>query len=252
MKICSWNVNGIRSASQKGFFEWIEKFQPDILCIQEVKAQPHEIPNLLLTSGKYNFYINHAQKKGYAGVAVYSKEKPLKVGNKIKLNRFDDEGRFLRLDFRDFILINIYVPNGGRGKTWMEYKLDFYDYFIKYLFKIKSKQVVVVGDFNVAHKEIDLARPKDNIKNTMFTPEERIKIDGLLSAGYVDTFRIFNNGNGNYSWWAYYRNLRERNIGWRIDYVFISKLLKSNIKRAFILPKVRGSDHCPVGIEIDI
>ncbi|MBW6442104.1 exodeoxyribonuclease III [Patescibacteria group bacterium] len=250
MKIVSWNVNGIRSVSQKGFFEWLNEFEPDILGIQEIKAQKDQIPNSLLASS-YHLYSNPAQRKGYSGVAVYSKIKPKNIETKIGYEQFDNEGRFLKLDFDNFSIINVYIPNGGRDQSQMEYKLYFYDFFIKYLKKLKNEKIVLMGDFNIAHEEIDLARPKENEKNVMFTLPEREKISKLIEAGYIDTFRHLNKKSQEYSWWAYYRNLRERNIGWRIDYVFISAPLESKLEEAFIFKKVTGSDHCPVGIKLD-
>lgn len=250
MKICSWNVNGIRSVSQKGFFEWLSDFQPDILGLQEIKAMKDQIPNSLLSSS-YHLYSNPADRKGYSGVAFYTKGEPIKVETKIGYEPLDSEGRFLRLDFDDFSVINFYIPNGGRDKEQMKYKLEFYEFLVKYLEKIKDKKIILMGDFNVAHEEIDLARPKENIKNIMFTPEEREKISKLIGAGYIDTFRKLHKEPGHYSWWAYYRNLRERNIGWRIDYIFISKPLEKKLKDAFILKDIKGSDHCPVGITLN-
>jgi len=248
MKIVSWNVNGIRSVSQKGFFEWLSTYQPDILGVQEIKALKEQIPNSFLASN-YHLISNSAERKGYSGVAIYSKIKPLKIETKIGYEKFDSEGRFLKLDFDNFSVINVYIPNGGRDQHAMKYKLDFYNFFLKYLEKIKNEKIILMGDFNVAHKEIDLANPKENEKNVMFTPPEREKIDKLVDIGYLDSFRKFNKEPGYYSWWAYYRNLRERNIGWRIDYVFVTKLLENKLKQAFILKEVAGSDHCPVGIE---
>jgi exodeoxyribonuclease-3 len=247
MKIVSWNVNGIRSVSRYGFFEWLNDFQPEIVGLQEIKADQSQVPTHILSSN-YHLYTNSAEKKGYSGVAVYSKIKPTSVENKIGYKRFDSEGRFLKLNYDKFSLINVYIPNGGRDQAHMEYKLDFYDYFIDYLEKLKNENIILMGDFNVAHKEIDLARPKENEKNVMFTLPERERISNLIDMGYIDTFRYLNKEPGHYSWWAYYRNLRERNIGWRIDYVFVSKPMAKNFKEVFILKDVKGSDHCPVGI----
>jgi len=252
MIFSSWNVNGIRSVSGYGFFEWLEKYDPDILGLQEIKAQKEQVPNSLFSSGKYNLYLNSAEKKGYSGVAVYSKLKPTKVETKIGYERFDSEGRFLKLDFPKFSLINVYIPNGGRDRDHMTFKLKFYDFFTKYLNSIKNQNIVLMGDFNIAHEEIDLARPKENTKNVMFTPQEREKLDKLMDIGLIDTFRYLNKEPGHYSWWAYYRNLRERNIGWRIDYIFISKSLKKNLKEASILKDIGGSDHCPISMEINV
>ena len=252
MIISSWNVNGIRSVSRYGFFEWLEKYNPDILGLQEIKAEREQIPNSLFSSSKYNLYSNSAEKKGYSGVAVYSKQKPIEVETKIGYKRFDGEGRFLKLKYSNFSLINIYIPNGGMSDEHMKYKLDFYDFFVKYLKSLNDEKIILTGDFNVAHNEIDLARPKENIKNVMFTPPEREKVSNLIESGYIDTFRHINKEGGNYTWWAYYRNLRERNIGWRIDYIFISKPLEKNLTNSLILKDVKGSDHCPVSIKIDL
>lgn len=251
MKIISWNVNGIRSVFKKGFSEWLEKENPDTLCLQEIKGS--EIPTVqdLFTkdsTSKYFTYLNSAVKKGYSGVAVFSKEKPLKVINKIDLVRFDDEGRFLELHFEKFVLINIYIPHGARDKRNLEYKLGVYNILTKYLESIKNKPIVICGDFNVAHEEIDLARPKGNLKNIMFTPEERLAIGNLLGDRFIDTFRSMNPSGGNYSWWPYRKGLREQNVGWRIDYILLSKASEELLEESFILKDVMGSDHCPVGI----
>lgn len=251
MIISSWNVNGIRSVSRYGFFEWLNDFQPDILGLQEIKASKEQIPSHILSSN-YHLYSNSAVKKGYSGVAVYSKKEPLNVETKIGYERFDNEGRFLKLDYPEYAVINVYIPNGGRDQSSMEYKLDFYSFFTKYLKTLKNENIILMGDFNIAHQEIDLARPKENEKNVMFTPQERNALGNLIDSGYIDTFRHLNKEPGYYSWWAYYRNLRERNIGWRIDYTFVSEPLKDKFSKAFILKDVKGSDHCPVGIEINI
>ncbi len=249
MIVASWNVNGIRSVSRYGFFEWLIDFQPDILGLQEIKADREQVPSHILSS-KYHLYTNSAEKKGYSGVAVYSKIKPLNVEYKIGHKRFDSEGRFLKLDYPEFSLINVYIPNGGRDQAHMKYKLDFYDFFIKYLETLSDKNIILMGDFNIAHEEIDLARPKDNINNVMFTLPERDKISKLVDTGYVDTFRHLNKEAGHYSWWAYYRNLRERNIGWRIDYIFTSNPMKKFLSKAYILKDIKGSDHCPVVVDL--
>lgn len=251
MKIISWNVNGIRAVLRYGFMEWFKKTNPDILCLQEIKANPEQLPENLVKTKNYHSYFNPASKKGYSGVAVYVKEKPKAVKNKLGLKRFGQEGRFLELEFSDFVLINIYIPQGGRQKENMGYKLKVYDYLLSYLKKLNRKKLILLGDFNVAHQEIDLARPKQNQKNTMFTPEERKKLDKLIDLGFTDTFRALHKEGGHYTWWPYFApNARDRNLGWRIDYVFVSKNLDSKINKAFILPKVKGSDHAPVGIEL--
>lgn len=248
MKIISWNVNGIRSVCQKGFLEWLEQESPDILCLQEMKAQEDTIPSAL-GKCRYHFCANFAGKRGYSGVAVFSKTKPKDVSIKLGVDRFDSEGRYLEIDFGQFILINIYLPHGGRAKENLEYKLEVYGKLISRLSAIKKK-VILAGDFNVAHTEMDLARPKNNQKNIMFTPEERSQIDSIEQLGFVDSFRQFHKGSGHYTWWPWLANCRERNLGWRIDYVFANRSCLPGLKDGFILDKVVGSDHCPIGISI--
>ena len=250
MKIISWNVNGIRAAIKKGFLEWFQKTKADIVCLQEMRAELGQMPANLVKPDGYYAYFNIARKKGYSGVAIYTKEKPLKVKYKLGMRRFDREGRILNLEYQNFTLINIYLPHGGRQKENLGYKLEAYQYLLNYLKENKNKCIILTGDFNIAHQEIDLARPKQNYNNTMFTVEERRQIDKIISMNLVDTFRVFNKKSGNYTWWANFANARNRNLGWRIDYVFVSKKLIPNLKKAFILPKVKCSDHCPVGIEI--
>lgn len=250
MKIISWNINGIRAVYRKNFFKWMAKTNPDILCLQEIKAQKEQIPEELIKPRGYYSYFNFAERKGYSGIAVYSKKKPLKVEYKLGLKRFDKEGRILKIEYRDFILINIYIPYGSHDKSNLPYKLKVYNFLINYLKKNKDKNIILIGDFNIAHKEIDLARPKDNKNNIMFTPEERRQIDRIIELGFIDTFRKFNKKGENYTWWPYRFNAKERNLGWRLDYVFVSKTIISKIKKGFILNKVICSDHCPTGIEI--
>lgn len=250
MKILSWNVNGLRALHKKGFLDWLKKSRAEIICLQEIKAQEEQLPFDLTHPKNYYSYFNSATKKGYSGVAVYSKEKPRKIEFNLGFKRFDQEGRFLKLEFPDFTLINLYLPQGGRKKENYSYKLKVYERLIKYLRKVKNKKIILIGDFNVAHQEIDLARPKDNQKNTMFTPRERKQITRIIKLGFTDSFRKFNQGKGHYTWWAYIRNCRKRNIGWRIDYAFTSKSLTPKLKKSFILPETKGSDHCPIGIEI--
>jgi exodeoxyribonuclease-3 len=250
MKILSWNVNGIRAIHEKGFKKWFLQEEPDILCLQEIKADEEQIPEELKKVFGYLVYFNPAQKKGYSGTAIYTKIKPEKVSTKIGFKQFDEEGRFIRLDFRDFILINFYIPHGGREKENLDYKLKFYNYLLQYLKRVKNKPIILAGDFNIAHQEVDLTRPKDNKDNIMFTLAEREKINEILSLGFIDTFRYFHKEGGHYTWWAYFNFARQRNIGWRIDYFFVSQSLEKKLKKAFILNKVMGSDHCPVGIDI--
>ena len=253
MKILSWNVNGIRAADKKGLFEWFKKESPDILCLQEIKAMPEQVPPHLRNTPSYNKFINSAERKGYSGVATFTKEKPLEVKNGFGIPKFDNEGRTLITEFPSFTLFNIYFPNGKKNQERLDYKLDFYDTFLSYADNLKAegKNIVVCGDFNTAHKEIDLCRPKENEKISGFLPIERTWIDTFIDHGYVDTFRHFNKESAQYSWWDFKTRARERNVGWRIDYFFVNKEFISNVKKAFILQDVMGSDHCPVGIEIE-
>ena len=249
MKIISWNVNGLRAAYKKGFLDWFKKSKADIVCIQELRAEKEQLPEDLINIKGYYSYFNSAVKKGYSGTAIYTKEKPLRVEKEIGFKRFDEEGRMIKLEFKDFTLINFYMPNGGRQKQTMDFKLKFYDYLFKYL-KKNNKKLILTGDFNIAHKEIDLARPKANKNNTGFTLVEREKIDKLIGLGFIDSFRFFNKNKKAYTFWSNFARARERDVGWRIDYFFLSKDLLSKCKKPFILKDVIGSDHCPIGIEV--
>ncbi len=252
MRLISWNVNGIRAIQKKGFLEWFVREDPDVLCLQETKAERSQLDDQLVNVPGYHSFWCSAEKKGYSGVSVYSKKPPLSVETGIGDKRFDSEGRTLALDFGDFFLFNIYYPNGGAGNKRVPFKLDFYDFFFKKVESLRSKgrHVIVCGDVNTAHQEIDLARPKENQKNTGFLPEERAWVTKFLNAGYVDTFRHLNKDGGHYSWWDYKTAARARNVGWRIDYFFIDEGFLPRLSQAFILKDVPGSDHCPVGIEI--
>ncbi len=252
VRILSWNVNGIRAAYKKGFIDWFTKENPDILCVQETKAMKEQLADDLINVDGYNSFFSSAEKKGYSGTATYTKVNPVKVSNGIGIEKFDSEGRFLVTGFDEFVLFNIYFPNGKAKKERLQYKMDFYETFLKHLKKLlkQDKKIVICGDVNTAHKEIDLARPKANEKTSGFLPQEREWIDKLLEAGFIDTFRVFNKKPEQYTWWDMMTSARDRNVGWRIDYFFISDNLKDNLKNAFILPDVMGSDHCPVGIEL--
>jgi exodeoxyribonuclease-3 len=250
MKIISWNVNGIRSAYQKNLLGFFAKENADIVCLQEIKAQEKDLPQDILSFPGYTLLLNPAQKKGYSGVAVFTKEKPISVNSRLGLERFDKEGRILELEYSNFILINIYIPHGGRLKENLIYKLRVYKKSFQKLKRMRAKNVILIGDFNIAHKEIDLARPQQNKDNIMFTPEERKQIDALLDLGFIDSFRKFNNKSGYFTWWPYAFDARKRNMGWRIDYGFTSKGLSKNLKKATIYSKVNGSDHCPIGLEL--
>ena len=254
MKLISWNINGIRAANKKGLFEWIKKESPDILCLQEIKANHEQIPPHLKNTPGYNVFINSAERKGYSGVATYTKLKPSSVKKGFNIEKFDSEGRTIITEFSSFTLFNIYFPNGKKNQERLDYKLDFYDTFLGYADNLKAegKNIVVCGDFNTAHKEIDLSRPKENEKRSGFLPIERSWIDTFIDHGYVDTFRFFNKKPDQYSWWDMKTRARDRNIGWRIDYFFANKEFMPKIKKAFIMQDVMGSDHCPVGIEIEV
>jgi len=254
MRILSWNVNGIRAADKKGFFDWFKKEKPDILCLQEIKAQPEQLPPYLRNTPGYNVYINSAERKGYSGVATYSKIKPENIKKGFGIEKFDREGRILITEYPEFMLFNIYFPNGKKNQERLDYKLDFYDTFLAYADnqKAEGKNIVVCGDFNTAHKEIDLARSKENEKTSGFLPIERAWIDTFIDHGYIDTFRYFNKEPGQYTWWDIKTRARERNVGWRIDYFFVNKEFIRHVKKAFIMPEVTGSDHCPIDIELDI
>ncbi|UCD14007.1 MAG: exodeoxyribonuclease III [Thermoplasmatales archaeon] len=254
MKILSWNVNGIRAAERKGLFKWFKKESPDILCLQEIKALPEQVlPYLRNALGYYNFW-SPAERKGYSGVVTYTKEKPSEVKNGFGIEKFDIEGRTIITEFPSFTLFNIYFPNGKKNRERLDYKLDFYDTFLAYAdnLKIQGKNIVVCGDFNTAHKEIDLARPKENEHISGFLPVERAWIDTFIDHGYVDTFRQFNKQPEHYTWWDLKTRARERNVGWRIDYFFVNKEFLPHLKNAFIMQDDMGSDHCPIGIEIKV
>lgn len=254
IRILSWNVNGIRAVHRKGFREWFLKDKPDILCIQETKAVRKQFPADIRNIDGYNLYISEAERKGYSGVATYTRMKPEKVQNGFGIPKFDSEGRTLIMDYDDFVLFNIYFPNGKMSPERLQYKLDFYDSFLDYADALKEegRNIVVCGDVNTAHHEIDLARPKENEKISGFLPIEREWMDRFLSHGYVDTFREFNQEPDNYSWWSYRTRARERNVGWRLDYFFVNQEFMKNVEKAYILTDVMGSDHCPVGIDIKL
>lgn len=213
MEIVSWNVNGIRSVVRKGFFGWLEKESPDILSLQETKIDEDRLTFDLLCPNGYKAYFNSAIRPGYSGVAIFSKNEPLSINKIFGMKRFDDEGRLLELKYKDFDLLNLYIPNGARDKRDMDYKLEVYAKLFKHLKKKGNKKTILVGDFNIAHQEIDLARPKQNINNTMFTYAERVQVDKLLGMGYIDSYRIFEKSGGHYSWWAYMHDARTKNIG---------------------------------------
>ncbi len=256
MKLISWNVNGVRAWHKKGCLDWFLSEKPDFFCIQETKAHSDQIPLELKEARGYFSYFDHSKgRKGYSGVGVITKHKPLKVLDGLGVLELDQEGRFLALFYEKCIVINTYFPNGGGGPIRLEYKLKYYDAFLKFLEKHKKQgySIIFCGDVNTAHAEIDLARPKENAENTGFLPIERAWIDKVVSKGYIDTFRNLHPQQvGAYSYWDMKTFARERNVGWRIDYFFITEDLKKNLKDSFILADTYGSDHCPIGIKIDI
>lgn len=249
MKIVSWNVNGIRAAINKGFADFLKEVDPDVLCLQEVKAMKEQVD---FDFGDYNEYWNSAKRKGYSGTLTLSKEKPISVSYGIGDNRFDDEGRSVITEFKDFYLVNVYTPNSKRGLERLEERMEYEDLLRNFLLKLKKeKEVILTGDLNVAHKEIDLKNPSSNRRSAGFTDEEREKMTKLLDSGFIDSFRyLYPDKKDAYTWWSYITRARSRNVGWRIDYFVVSDGLKNSIKEAGILSEVMGSDHCPVTIEI--
>lgn len=251
-RIICWNVNGIRAIWKKGFPEWLAKEQPDILCLQETKAQPEQLDDEIKNVKGYKSYFFSAQKKGYSGVAVYTKHEPSKITFGLDDEAFDTEGRNIEMEFNDFILYTAYFPNGGRGPDRVKYKLDFYNKLFERaeLMRKKNKHIIICGDYNTAHKEIDLARPKENSNTTGFLPEERAWIDKIIAMKYIDIFREFNSEPGQYTYWDQITRARERNVGWRIDYFMVSEELKKHVTSAPIHAGVMGSDHCPIEINL--
>lgn len=251
MKLISWNVNGLRAVYKKGFEDFFKTINADIFCIQETKMQEGQVEIIL--DGYYQYW-NSAQKKGYSGTAIFTKKKPLNVTYGIGKEEHDKEGRVITLDFEKFYMVNVYTPNSKRGLERLDYRMQWEDEFRKYLLKLnKIKPVVMCGDLNVAHKEIDLKNPKTNRRNAGFTDEERDKMTKLLEAGFTDSFRyLYPDKENMYSWWSYMGKARQKNVGWRIDYFVVSKKIEDQIKQAQIYTQILGSDHCPVGLEINI
>lgn len=251
MKLISWNVNGIRACAGKGFLEFFKEADADIFCIQESKMQEGQLE---LDLPGYRQYWNYAERKGYSGTAVFTKKEPLSVVNGMGIPEHDKEGRVITLEFEDFYMVTVYTPNSQNELARLDYRMTWEDAFLAYLKKLEeNKPVIVCGDMNVAHKEIDLKNPKTNRKNAGFTDEEREKFSILLDNGFVDTFRYFYpEQEGIYSWWSYRFKAREKNAGWRIDYFLVSEVLKEKLKDAKILTEVFGSDHCPVELDIEL
>ena len=254
MKLVSWNVNGLRAVINKGFEEFFKETDADIFCIQETKMQEDQIDDKIREIFKgYNTYWNSAEKKGYSGTAIITKNIPLNIKFGIGIEEHDKEGRVITLEFDKFYMVNCYTPNSKRELERLDYRMVWEDAFRNYLLELnKKKPVIVCGDLNVAHKEIDLKNPKNNRKNAGFTDEEREKITELLNAGFTDTFRyLYPDKTDTYTWWSYMFKAREKNAGWRIDYFIVSNSIKDKIKESYIYSEVMGSDHCPVGLDID-
>ena len=272
MKLVTWNVNGIRAVARKGFFEWLDRAAPDVLCLQETKVHPDQLEPDLAAPAGYRAVYDAAKKKGYSGVSTWTRGAPSDLrrlfdqdsgaGNYpapigqarhgLGIDRFDSEGRVLVTEFEAFVLVNAYFPNSQRDLARLDYKVDFCDSMLGYCNRLRrrGKRVVICGDFNIAHKEIDLARPKENMANSGFTPQERACLDRFLARGYVDAFREFQPGPGHYTWWSYLFDARANNVGWRIDYFFVSDDLADEVEDCYIQPEVMGSDHCPLVLKL--
>lgn len=249
--LISWNVNGIRAVQKKGFLDWLSATSPDIVCLQETKAHVDQLGDELIHPAGYQSFWSSGVRRGYSGVVTYTRQPPL-----FTFSDFDDpflqgEGRIMLTEHPAFFLFNVYFPNGGSGPERLEYKMAFYDAFLKEaeLYR-KKKPVIICGDMNTAHAERDLSRPKENKKTSGFLLQERAWIDALIGCGYIDTFRMFEQDGEHYSWWDMKTGARARNVGWRIDYFFVSEELRPAVKRAWIAPDVMGSDHCPVGLDL--
>ena len=255
MKLISWTINGLRAAVNKGFDDFFKKENADIFCIQETKMQEDQLDeNIKGIFKEYNSYWNSAEKKGYSGTAIFTKKKPMDVTYGIGIEEHDKEGRVITLEFENFFMVNCYTPNAKRELERLDYRMVWEDEFRKYLLKLnESKPVVMCGDLNVAHEEIDLKNPKTNRRNAGFTDEERGKMTELLNAGFTDTFRyLYPDKPDMYTWWSYMFKAREKNAGWRIDYFIVSKSIENKIKESYIYSEIMGSDHCPVGLDLDI
>jgi len=252
MKLISWNVNGVRAVVKKGFLDWLDQAQPDILCLQETKAHVDQLAAEILTDHGYHTYWHSGERRGYSGVATFCKEEPLYVQEGLGIERYDAEGRVLVTEHENFLLYNIYFPNGQKDNERLQYKLDFYDDLLPIINEqVESgNNVVVTGDWNTAHHSIDLARPKQNVNTSGFMPIERKKLDMFVENGWIDTFRLFHQEGERYSWWTYRFGARERNVGWRIDYFFVNEGFIENIADADIHDEIMGSDHCPVSLEL--
>jgi len=252
MKIITYNVNGVRAAINKGLLEWMDEVKPDVLCLQETKAQPEQIPTFSFQELGYYCYYFSAKKKGYSGVAILCKQAPTNVVYGMNIPKYDDEGRFLRVDFGNLSIVSVYHPSGSSGDERQAFKMVWLDDFYAYVHElIKTRpNIIFCGDFNICHKPIDIHDPIGNAKSSGFLPEEREWLDKFISSGFIDTFRFFNHEPHQYTWWSYRSNARAKNLGWRIDYNIATQSLKDRLERSVILPLAEHSDHCPVMLEV--
>lgn len=254
MKIITYNVNGLRSALNKGFAEWMAEQKPDVLCLQETKAQPEQIPTEIFEHLGYQAYYHSAQKKGYSGVAILTKQTPDRVVYGMGIEPYDQEGRFLRVDYGELSIVSVYHPSGTSGETRQAFKMQWLEDFQHYINELKKERpnLLLCGDYNICHQEIDIHDPIRNATNSGFLPEEREWIDHFLKSGFIDTFRYFNPEPHHYTWWSFRANARANNKGWRIDYCMASREMESWLRTAYLLPEARHSDHCPSVVEIDM
>jgi exodeoxyribonuclease-3 len=254
VRLICWNVNGVRAALKHGFIDWLKKESPDVICLQETRVAADAVPEALKSPGGYCAAWNSPPKAGYAGVATFSRQEPLNIQKGWGQPEFDVEGRVVITRHPGFTLFNVYFPNGKKDAAHLKFKLDFYDAFLTYIEPLRKKgeKLVICGDYNTAHKEIDIARPRENSKFSGFLPIERAWMDRLVELGYVDTFRLFNQQPGQYTWWDLKTRARERNVGWRIDYFFVSPNLKKSVVKASIMADVTGSDHCPIDLVLSL
>lgn len=252
-KIISYNVNGIRSALSKGWMDWIKAANPDVVCLQEIKANPEQLDLSIFDAAGYKHYWYPAQKKGYSGVAIFTRREPDHVEYGCGIKEYDDEGRVLRADYGDLSVMSVYMPSGSSGDERQAFKMKWLDDFQDYINKLKKKRpnLVISGDYNICHKPIDIHNPVSNANSSGFLPEERDWIDSFMKSGFTDTFRHFNKEPHQYSWWSFRANSRAKNLGWRIDYHLVSEHLQDRLKRAAILPEAKHSDHCPILVELE-
>lgn len=247
-----WNVNGLRSVHRNGFLDWLRQENPDMCCLQETRVAEEQLPPEIKNLEGYHTYFHCAKKPGYSGVGLFTKQKPLSVSYGMGLEEFDNEGRMIVAEYPHFVLIPTYFPSGSSGNGRLEYKMAFFKAYLEFIKTITHKPLIICGDVNVAHTALDLARPKQNVKMSGFLPEERAWVDSLLEHGMVDAFRLFNQNGENYTWWHQVSGARQRNVGWRLDYFFVSTALKEKVTASQILSSVTGSDHCPITLELEI